>query len=61
VRVEMLRERGDIERERDRLHTQLQGTYTVSQINMSANFCTYLHQISTHCKNSFTATLENLQ
>jgi len=26
VRVEMLRERGDIERDRDRLHSQLQGT-----------------------------------
>ena len=25
VKVEMLRERGDIERERDRLHSQLQG------------------------------------
>ena len=25
VRVEMLRERGDIERDRDRLHSQLQG------------------------------------
>ena len=26
VRVEMLRERGDVERDRDRLHSQLQGT-----------------------------------
>ena len=28
VRVEMLRERGDIERERDRLHSQLQGFHS---------------------------------
>jgi len=32
VRVEMLRERGDIERERDRLHSQLQGISSLSSL-----------------------------
>ena len=31
--------------------------YTVSQKNMSPNFCLYLHQILTDFKNSFTGTL----